>query len=142
MFFYIDGEHWSAQLLTENPYDEVGCLCHGGSWLQLVNLLESTSNMVKRSLLKIKKGIWGMDETKYLQAKQEVGNILKSMIVGFIGWGIIGAILGYIIYMTGGNISHLLGMVLIMGIGLMGMPYVWSKLPYAISSGNSNLVYC
>ena len=29
----IDGEHWSAQLLTENPYDEVGCLCHGGSWL-------------------------------------------------------------------------------------------------------------
>ena len=75
-----------------------------------------------------------MDETKYLQAKQEVGNILKSMIVGFIGWGIIGAILGYIIYMTGGNISHLLGMVLIMGIGLMGMPYVWSKLPYAISS--------
>lgn len=74
-----------------------------------------------------------MSENKYLQAKQEVSNILQSLLIGFIGGIILGAIFGYMVYTIDGELLHMIVMTLSMGIGFMGMPYLWSKLPNTIS---------
>ena len=59
-----------------------------------------------------------MNEEKYIKAREETKKILKSMLVGFIGFGVVGVAVSYV----SGDISFILFTAFMLGLGFMGMP--------------------